>query len=115
LLDYGARIEANATGNYANRKKRTPLHLAVLGDESDEIARMVRLLLEYGADPNVKDNMGMRPGDYAVMLGKKDLKADLPASSSSKLKARVVQMRIKFGPFALAGPLILGAVGVAML
>jgi len=43
-------------------------------DESDEILRMVCLLLEYGADLNVKDDMGMSPGDYAVMLGQDNLR-----------------------------------------
>jgi hypothetical protein len=76
---------------------------------------MVHLLLEYGADPNVKDDLGMRPGDYAVMLGRTNLIPTLPASSSSKLKGRVAKMRIKFGPFAVAGPMILGVVGVAMV
>lgn len=114
LLDQGARIEANALGNFTNKEKRTPLHLAVLGDDSDEIPRMVRLLLDYGANPEVKDDLGMKPGDYAVMLKQESLRRYLPPSSSSKLKARVVKMRIKFGPFALAGPLMLGAAGVAL-
>ena len=115
LLAYGARIGANAIGNFTKREKRTPLHLAVLGDDSEEVPRMVRLLLDCGADPNVKDDIGMRPGDYAVMLGLKGLKKDLPSSSAPKLRAMVGKMRVKLGPFALAGPLILGAAGVAMV
>jgi ankyrin repeat protein len=115
LLDRGARIEANALGNFTNKKKRTPLHLAVLGDDSDEIPRMVRLLLDRGASANVKDDMGMRPGDYAVMRGQDSLRRHLPPSPSGKLKARVVEMRIKLEPFAKAAPWILGAAGVALV
>jgi ankyrin repeat protein len=115
LPDHGARIEANALGHSTNKEKRTPLHLAVLGDDSDEIPRMVRLLLDYGASANVKDDMGMRPGDYAVMRGQDSLRRHLPPSSSGKLKARVVKMRIKLEPFAIAAPWILGAADVALV
>ena len=114
LLANGARIEANATGNFRDRKKRTPLHLAVLGEDSDEVPRMVRLLLQHGADPNVKDTLGMKPGDYAVMVGRKGLTGDLPASPFGGIKAKVAKVRNKFEPFALAAPLLFGA-GVAMV
>jgi serine/threonine protein kinase len=114
LLARGARIEANATGNFRDRKRRTPLHLAVLGEDPDEVPRMVRLLLQHGADPNVKDTLGMRPGDYAVMVGRKSLTADLPASSLKTIKAKVTKVRSKLEPLALAAPLLFG-VGVAMI
>jgi ankyrin repeat protein len=114
LLAKGARIEANATGHFRDREKRTPLHLAVLGKDSDEVPRMVRLLLQHGADPNVKDTLGMRPGDYAVMVGRKGLTVDLPASPFGSIKAKVAKVRHKFEPLALAAPLLFG-VGVAMV
>jgi ankyrin repeat protein len=114
LLARGARIEANATGNFRDRERRTPLHLAVLGEDPDEVPRMVRLLLRHGADPNVKDTLGMRPGDYAVMLGRKSLTADLPASSLKTIKANVTKVRSKLEPLALAAPLLFG-MGVAMI
>ena len=114
LLAYGARIEANATGNFRDRRKRTPLHLAVLGEDSDEVPRMVRLLLQHGADPNVKDTLGMKPGDYAVMVGRKGLTGDLPASPFGSIKAKVAKVRNKFEPLALVAPLFFGA-GVAMV
>jgi ankyrin repeat protein len=114
LLANGARIEANATGNFMDREKRTPLHLAVLGEDSDEVPRMVRLLLQHGANPNVKDTLDMRPGDYAVMIGRKGLTPDLPASPFGTIKAKVAKVRDKFEPLALAAPLLFG-VGVAMV
>jgi ankyrin repeat protein len=114
LLANGARIEANATGKFRDRAKRTPLHLAVLGEDSDEVPRMVRLLLQHGADPNVKDTLGMTPGDYAVMVGRKGLTVDLPASPFGSIKAKVAKVRNKFEPLALAAPLLFG-VGVAMV
>jgi hypothetical protein len=114
LLAKGAHIEANATGNFGDRKKRTPLHLAVLGEDSNKVPQMVRLLLQHGADPNVKDTLGMRPGDYAVMVERKDLTADLPASPFGTIKAKVAKVRNKFEPLALAAPLLFG-VGVAMV
>jgi ankyrin repeat protein len=113
LLAHGAHIEANATGNFRDREKRTPLHLAVLGEDADEVPRMVRMLLQRGADPNVKDTLGMRPGDYAVMVGRKDLIADLPASPFATIKAKVAKFRNKFEPLAAAAPLLFG-VGVAL-
>jgi ankyrin repeat protein len=108
LLANGARIEANATGNYRDREKRTPLHLAVLGKDA---SRMVRLLLQHGANPNVKDTLGMRPGDYAAMVGRKDLTAHLPAGPFATIKAKVAKVRDKFEPLA---PLLVG-VGVALI
>jgi serine/threonine protein kinase len=114
LLAKGAHIEANATGTFRDREKRTPLHLAVLGEDSDEVPRMVHLLLQHGADPNVKDTLGMRPGDYAVMVGRKSLTADLPASPLGTIKAKVAKVRNKFEPLVLAAPLLFG-VGVAMV
>jgi ankyrin repeat protein len=111
LLANGARIEANATGNYRDREKRTPLHLAVLGEDAEDAEQMVRLLLRHGADPNVKDTLGMRPGDYAVMVGRKDLTAKLPASPFATIKAKVAKLRDKFEPLA---PLLVG-VGVALI
>jgi serine/threonine protein kinase len=114
LLAKGARIEANATGKFRDREKRTPLHLAVLGEDSDEVPRMVRLLLQHRADPNVKDTLGMRPGDYAVMLGRKDLTKHLPASPFGTIKAKVAEVRSKFEPLASAAPLLFG-LGVAIV
>ena len=98
LLAHGARIEANAIGHFTKKEKRTPLHLAVLGEDFEEVPRMVRLLLKHGADANVKDDIGMRPGDYAVVLGQKGLKADLPSSPAPKAPGHGGQDASRAGP-----------------
>lgn len=115
LDDAAADIGANATGPRGDRRRRTPLHLAVLSASYDDTRHMVRLLLSRGADPNVKDSLGlgMRPGDYAVMRGRKNFTAELP---SSEVKARLAKLHLKLGPLAPAAlPLLLGAVGAGVV
>ena len=46
--------------------QNTPLHLAVLNNHYLE----VRLLLEYKADPNIKNKDGVLPYEYADLLYK---------------------------------------------
>jgi len=55
LLLKGARI------NRGDWQAQTPLHLAVVLPRTD----MVRLLLDFGADPTIKDKEGRRPIDLA--------------------------------------------------
>ena len=45
----------------------TPLHTAVSCEDPD--ARIVRLLLEHGADPNARDRNGRTPLHYAAIYG----------------------------------------------
>ncbi len=47
--------------SYSNFEGSTALHYAVLGDQKE----MVEVLMEAGADPNVKNKMGHLPRDYA--------------------------------------------------
>lgn len=45
---------------------RTPLHYACASEESSSgILKTVKLLIENGADPDIEDNNGKRPIDYA--------------------------------------------------
>lgn len=114
LLDAGARVEANATGNRTEGKRRTPLHMAVLGEGHSAVPELVSLLLQYGANPEVKDEFGLRPGDYAVMEKRKSLVPNLPTSGN--ITANMAKMRIKFRPFALvAAPLVVRVAGAAMM
>lgn len=59
LIEYGANVNSQALIT-----KRTPLHEAVYyGNEQDEV---VHILLNAGADPNLKDSDGKTPLDYAI-------------------------------------------------
>ncbi len=57
LLDHGAKVNAQDV------RGMTPLMLAVASDRAD--ARVVRLLLERGADPGIRSATGETAGDWA--------------------------------------------------
>jgi ankyrin repeat protein len=65
LLDRGAAIDAVAR----NPMKVQPLHAAVAGRNADG----VRLLLERGADPNARQQVGYTPLMGAAAAGREDL------------------------------------------
>ncbi|KAL3298960.1 ankyrin repeat-containing protein [Colletotrichum asianum] len=71
LLPKGAHANAVRRGAYFSASRRTPLMIACgLKSRDDDIelpARMVRLLLEYGADPNIKDGGGRTALHYGVL------------------------------------------------
>ncbi|EMR01300.1 ankyrin repeat domain-containing protein [Cesiribacter andamanensis] len=54
LLKYGAKVNA------ATLKGETPLHWAVAKDS----AKLVKLLLDKGADPTIKNAAGETPASY---------------------------------------------------
>lgn len=60
LIDRG--IDVNAKKE-KNTDQQTPLHIACI---SDSELRIVKLLLESGADPTIVDVVGKTPLDYAV-------------------------------------------------
>ena len=60
LLDYGAPV------NDVGPKGRTALHYAAAGG----FLRVIRLLLEHGADATVRDEAGNTPRDLALQRGK---------------------------------------------
>jgi len=57
--------ESEERGKYG----RTPLHIAVMEDDIEEI----RELIENGADVNMRDNSGMTPFVYALLEGKTEI------------------------------------------
>ena len=69
-LRLGAKVnETNVTYSW------TPLHKAVTNGD----AEVVRILLQYDADPSLKDKYGKTPRDYAVEKGDTEILALLPA------------------------------------
>ena len=61
LLDAGAKV------NVLDVRGMTPLMLAVSTDRADP--RLVKLLLDKGADPNIKSNVGESTIDWAKKIG----------------------------------------------
>src|SRR5688500_11919699 len=66
LLSHGAN--ANQT---CRRSGSTPLHRAVTSTgapstagKQDEVKQIIELLLNYGADPSIKNKIGKTPADY---------------------------------------------------
>lgn len=79
LLDKGANIHARAKTRFLN----TPLQAAMLTGQ----AGTVRLLLERGADPLVRQNAGFAPIHEAALLGRRDL-VDLLLEKGAEVDAR---------------------------
>ncbi len=48
--------------NYVSYSGFTPLHYAILGDDE----RIVKFLLDNGADPTLENNRGFTPSDYCT-------------------------------------------------
>src|SRR5262249_12028312 len=82
LLDAGAKIEA------ADVRKMTPLMLAVAGDHADP--RVVRLLLERGADPNHQDREGFSAIDWARKFNNPAILRELDLSAVKLHPSRVI-------------------------
>jgi len=64
LLEKGA--EVNTVGGDFDS---TPLHLAIMQDHNDKCpdSEIIKLLLEYGAEANIKDKLGFRPLQIACV------------------------------------------------
>lgn len=67
LLEHGARLNQACT-----RSGSTPLHRAVTSTgapgtagKQEEAIQIIEILLEFGANPALKNKLGKKPGDYA--------------------------------------------------
>ena len=66
-----ALLQGGTSANAENKRRRVPLHYAVLAGTtgSDYSAQMTRVLLRYGADPNMVDDSNLTPLDIAISRG----------------------------------------------
>ena len=66
--------------NLAARDPRgfTPLHLAALHG----LPHVIRCLLRFGADPNIRDQLGRSPREIAMMRGLIDVAAEFGGSGN---------------------------------
>lgn len=62
-------VEKNVNLNYISRDGQSVLVLAVGGGKQ----KLCKLLVEAGADPDVKDQMGMSAFEYAKLFGRSDI------------------------------------------
>jgi hypothetical protein len=94
----GAReaLEAGADANARERPRgelgrMTLLHMVAC----DGSARMVRLLLDYGANPNARDGHNMTPRDWATLRATRDEEAIrmLEEAEKGTHAAHVIQQR----------------------
>lgn len=83
LLEFGANPNTK-TGVYIDGTgDLTPLHIAFRSK------KLLKLLLEHGADPSVKDSKGRTPSEWVALVGDRDF--DLIVTS----KGAVIQRREK--------------------
>ena len=96
-----AAIEAGADVNARNRIDETALHHAAAFNSS----RMVTLLLDSGADANVKDYAGQTPLDIAKAAAspRPRMIAVLEAAKQQGHAGRVIQERKDKGPPQVGG------------
>lgn len=71
LIKHGANINAQ------DADLNTPLHLTVLGAYYEG----AEMLIQNGADPNIKNGQGKTPGELALMMGNPDIASLLPEST----------------------------------
>jgi ankyrin repeat protein len=71
--------EHGATIDFPNNTGQTALHIASYHGH----VAVVLLLLEYGADPNVRDKYGRTPSDFASEMGRGKI-VELLSKNSTK-------------------------------
>ena len=81
-IESGANVNASNAAQYG----RTPLLTAVTSEAED--ADTLKLLLEHGADPNVRTTEGESPLDWAIYNGDR-AKIQVLESSTARSEATV--------------------------
>jgi len=61
------KIQVNAAINQGSQTGFTPLHYAVLNPDTVNVLEVVNLLLDHGADPNIKCEGGKTPSDLTAV------------------------------------------------
>jgi ankyrin repeat protein len=84
LIDRG--IDVNAQKK-VNTDQQSPLHIACI---SDSEVRIVKLLLESGADPKIVDVAGKTPLDYAL----KNAKSNQPWAKDFEEKSEIIRKHL---------------------
>ena len=69
-----ALLKANADVNKGNLDGRTPLMVA----SNNNDVKLAKILLEAGADPDIKNHSGISPRDLTEIVANLDLKKHLP-------------------------------------
>ena len=80
LMELGADINANANNSRCGRYEWSPLHCAMFNNNTEA----VRILLDAGADPNFRDNMG----HTALMIA---------ACSGNTCDVEITKLLVKYG------------------
>ena len=83
ILSHG-NVEKPRLVNMTDKNKRTALHIAAFMSNEE----MVRILLQYGADPELKDLKGSTAYTLAAKAGRKTAKETL-TGSPEQVAARV--------------------------
>ncbi len=104
LLMRGANVDLKTRPNSSQDKNigLTALHIAaMLGN-----VKLVTLLLRYGADPSVKDNIGRTPFHYAVYYASNDSQHQQVAELLLKKNRNLLNMADADGAIPLIMPII---------
>jgi hypothetical protein len=91
------------TPNAQDAAGNTPLHIAAMGGVSDlaeimfkinptyDHSDIVRLLLEYGADPAIKNNYGKTPLNVALDMGNDEIAWLIAAKIPQEYRKRILE------------------------
>jgi len=85
-------VAAGGNVNTRDRSGRAPLHFACFAPDGP---KTVRMLLEYGADLNPKDNVGSTPLDLAATVGEaQTVRALVSAGAQSRAVLQTLVRRL---------------------